>query len=259
MNERMTLEKEAKQYEATAKTSLTKKTPVFIRVDGKSFKTFTKGFDKPFDNIMNQAMQKAMRAMCEEAQGCVLGWTNSDEITIIVADYKNWNSSSWFDYEVQKMCSVAASTATLEFNREFSRLVNEIEDASIRKRYCKALSLGAKFDARCFNVPEDRVNDMIFWRQNDCRRNAIQSLARHHFERNEIIGKCNDEILAMLHEIGVEWNDIPYVFKHGACCVRRLDDKQKMKWTIDTNLPMFDTSDYIDAIMASIRTDEDEY
>lgn len=34
-------------YEARSKTSLMRRTPVIIRLDGKAFHTFTKGFVKP--------------------------------------------------------------------------------------------------------------------------------------------------------------------------------------------------------------------
>lgn len=103
-------------YEQVPKTKLMRRTPVAIRVDGKAFHTFTRGFQKPFDMIMVRAMQATMKYMCEHIQGCVLGYTQSDEITLILIDYKNPNSDAWFGYEVQKMCSIAASMATMAFN-----------------------------------------------------------------------------------------------------------------------------------------------
>ena len=63
----------------------------------------------------------------------------------------------------------------------------------------------------------------------------------------------------MLHDIGVEWNDIPMSFKHGTSCIRKLDEaKNKSKWTFDSEFPMFsDDEEYINSIMRSIRTNED--
>jgi len=97
-----------------------RRTPVAIRIDGKAFHTFTRGFNKPFDDVLISAMQDTMKYLCENIQGCVLGYTQSDEITLILVDYKRLNSSAWFDYKVQKMCSIAASMATMAFNKAFN-------------------------------------------------------------------------------------------------------------------------------------------
>lgn len=117
------LAKRMKQYEAVPKNTLTRRTPVIIRVDGRAFHTFTRGFKKPFDDVLMRAMQDTMKYLCENIQGCVLGYTQSDEITLILVDYKKLNSEAWFDYEVQKICSIAASMATMAFNESFSKII----------------------------------------------------------------------------------------------------------------------------------------
>ena len=114
-------------YESVPKTKLMRRTPVAIRLDGRSFHTFTRGFQKPFDEVLGRAMRETMKYLCENIQGCVLGYTQSDEITLILVDYKNLNSSAWFDYEVQKMCSISASMATMAFNKFFEQNVFEFD------------------------------------------------------------------------------------------------------------------------------------
>ncbi len=111
-------------YEEIPKTKLMRRVPVAIRIDGKAFHTFTKGFQKPFDEVLIKSMQDTMKYLCENIQGCVLGYTQSDEITLILVDYKKLTSSAWFDYEVQKVCSIAASMATIAFNKYFSENIN---------------------------------------------------------------------------------------------------------------------------------------
>ena len=106
-------------YETIPKTKLMRRTPVAIRIDGKAFHTFTRGMKRPFDNILIGTMQQTMKYLCENIQGCVLGYTQSDEITLILIDYQKLTSSAWFDYEVQKMCSISASMATVAFNKFF--------------------------------------------------------------------------------------------------------------------------------------------
>lgn len=54
------LAKRMKKYEAVSKNVLMRRTPVIIRVDGRAFHTFTKGFQKPFDEVLMSAMQDTM-------------------------------------------------------------------------------------------------------------------------------------------------------------------------------------------------------
>ena len=107
-------------YEMRARSYLTRRTPVIIRIDGKAFHSFTKGFKKPYDKLLMTCMQETMKYLCEHIQGCVLGYTQSDEISLLLIDYKKLTSDSWFDYQVQKICSISASMATMQFNRIFN-------------------------------------------------------------------------------------------------------------------------------------------
>ena len=115
-------------YENVYRFGLTRRTPVAIRIDGKAFHTFTRGFQKPFDNVLVKSMQETMKYLCENIQGCKLGYTQSDEITLILTDYDTLTTDAWFGYELQKMCSIAASMATMAFNKFFERNVFEWKD-----------------------------------------------------------------------------------------------------------------------------------
>ena len=108
-----------KEYEYVTRNYLTRKLPVIIRIDGKAFHSFTRGFKKPFDEIFVKSMQETTKYLCENVQGCVLGYTQSDEITLVLVDYQNREASAWFDNNIQKMVSVSASMATMAFNRFF--------------------------------------------------------------------------------------------------------------------------------------------
>ena len=48
-------------YEGIPKTKLMRRTPVAIRIDGKAFHTFTRGFQKPFDEVLIKSMQETMK------------------------------------------------------------------------------------------------------------------------------------------------------------------------------------------------------
>ena len=54
--------------------------------------------------------------LCFEIQGCVFGYTQSDEITLVLTDYETIKTDAWFGYNVQKMASISASIATSAFN-----------------------------------------------------------------------------------------------------------------------------------------------
>jgi conserved hypothetical protein len=231
-------------YEQIPKTKLIRRVPVVIRIDGKAFHTFTRGFKKPFDRYLMDCMQKTMKALCENIQGCVLGYTQSDEITLILTDYKKLTSQAWFDYEVQKMCSIAASIATLAFNREFSNLTRELicdtdlkedEFIYVQKVILKAEEKGALFDARCFNVPKEEVANLIYWRQLDATRNSIQMVGRANFSHRELQNKSCKQIQDMLMtEKGINWNEFAADEKRGSCCI-----KDENGWVIDREIPIF--------------------
>jgi tRNA(His) 5'-end guanylyltransferase len=255
------LAKRMKCYELVPKNILMKKTPVAIRIDGKAFHTFTKGFQKPFDDILIKTMQETMKYLCENIQGCVLGYTQSDEITLVLIDYQKLTSSAWFDYEVQKMCSIAASMATMAFNKYFTDNVAEyyysiwndaVEDWNAPEEeieYCKTLidagDKGAMFDARCFNIPKEEVANLIYWRQLDATRNSIQMVGQANFSHKELQNKSCNQIQDMLFlEKGINWNDLETHKKRGSCCIKNIDLDEYGNdwgngWIIDKEIPIF--------------------
>lgn len=262
------LAKRMKKYEAVPKNTLMRRTPIIIRVDGRAFHTFTKGFQKPFDDVLMRVMQDTMKYLCENIQGCVFGYTQSDEITLILIDYKKLNSEAWFDYEVQKMCSIVASMATMAFNRffmyeyeEFNRWIYEgsptDEDKRLNDVYYNAMCKGAMFDARAFNLPKEDVTNNIYWRQLDASRNSIQMVGQANFSHRELLNKTCDQIQDMLMtQRGINWNDMGTSYKRGSCCVRnrrlistsvdgtetceiRNPKEPETAWIIDNDIPIF--------------------
>lgn len=66
------LAKRMKKYEAVPKNTLMRRTPVIIRVDGRAFHTFTKGFQKPFDDVLVRVMQDTMKYLCNQIQDMLM-------------------------------------------------------------------------------------------------------------------------------------------------------------------------------------------
>ena len=260
-------------YEQVPKFRLYRRTPVAIRIDGKAFHSFTRGFQKPFDEVLIKAMQRTMRYLCENIQGCVLGYHQSDEITLILTDYKKLTSCAWFDYEVQKICSISASMATMTFNKFFEEEVNawdtqngiscigyhnEDKDPGLVKlhdTYWAACNQGAMFDARCFNIPKEEVTNLIYWRQLDATRNSIQMVGQANFSHKQLQNKSCNQIQDMLMtERCLNWNDLPGYQKRGSCCIKSdvactfakeengiviTGATERPHWYIDNDIPIF--------------------
>ena len=259
-------------YENRAKTYLTRRMPVIIRLDGKAFHTFTKGMKKPYDEIFHNTMNSTMKYLCENIQGCKLGYTQSDEITLLLTDYDTLDTDAWFDNNVQKICSVSASMATMAFNQyfalsyyEYEEFVhNELKLNAMEVFYCDSIRHklhSAMFDSRCFNIPEDEVTNCFIWRQQDATRNAIQMLGQCNFSHKELQGKsCNDIQDMLMLQKGINFNDMPTEFKRGVCCYKQqctditinFETKEETKsgrsyWKLDKEIPIFTQDrDYVE-------------
>ena len=260
-------------YENIPKTKLMRRAPVIARIDGKNFHTFTRGFKKPFDDILIKSMQETMKYLCENIQGCVLGYTQSDEISLLLVDYKNLNSSAWFDYEVQKICSIAASMATMAFNKSFTKNAEEFmtdcaasyemeglcgkgtEEYKLCEVYQKAIEKGAMFDARCFNIPKEEVTNYFYWRQLDAIRNSIQMVGQAHFPHNILQYKTCEDIKDMLYvKDEIVWELLPTYKQRGICCIKQdyiYENILRKQWVIDNNIPLFkeEGRDYIEVLV----------
>ena len=277
-----------KEYEKRNQYYLQKRTPVAIRVDGRSFHTFTKGFKRPFDDILMKSMQETAKYMCENIQGTKFAYVQSDEITIILVDYDTLETDCWFNYRTDKLCSISASMATMAFNRVFVKNVDEwgrltfpnwdeggtneevdVDLLKLNDAYQRAIGKGAMFDARCFNIPKEEVTNLIYWRQLDATRNSIQMVGQANFSHKELQNKSCNDIQDMLHEQkGINWNDYPTVCKRGTACIKNrkiieyLDEfkvtaklidstKTENSWIIDTEMPILKGEDraYIDDLI----------
>lgn len=254
-----------KTYENVTRTHLVRRMPVIIRIDGKAFHTFTKGFGKPFDEVMVKSMQDTMKYLCENVEGCVLGYTQSDEITLVLCDYKKLTSQAWFDNNIQKMCSVSASMATMAFNRFFFEEIKKFgeehklscmaifnnpknEITKLHDAYWKAYHKGAMFDSRVFNIPKEEVNNCLLWRQLDATRNSIQAVAQVNFSPKQLHGKnCNELQEMLFQEKSINWSDYETHLKRGSCCIKTTrqivapngETVMRSQWIVDKEIPIF--------------------
>ena len=263
------LGKRMKAYEDESNKKLVKKLPVIIRIDGRAFHTFTKKLNKPFDDLLIDTMHETMRYLCKHVAGCVLGYCQSDEISLLLQDYKNEETQPWFEYRLNKLCSVTASMATFAFNRIFEDMVMEFHDLCCddrtlfdeneerMKTLFDCCDKGAMFDARAFTLPFNEVTNYFYWREADAIRNSIEMVGHANFSQNQLHKVNTDGIKKMLLEKGIDYDKIPVYKQRGVCCIKTKipsfspDDTPVMRtvWVTDIDIPIFkgDGREYIES------------
>lgn len=219
-------------YEDAYRQILPKRMPVILRIDGKSFHTYTKGLKRPVDETLIDAMNETAMYLCKEVQGCKLGYVQSDEISLLLVNYQELNTQSWFDNNIQKMVSIAAGLASSYFTSISDRIFGKIKLA--------------QFDARAFVLPKEEVNNYFQWRQNDCVRNSVQMLARSLYSQKQLHGKNNQELQVLCSEKNQNWESCPTSQKRGRCVVKHKFEimsgdtvVERSKWIIDNEIPIF--------------------
>lgn len=231
-----------KVYEDAFRTHLPIRMPVILRIDGKAFHTYTKGCKKPVDDGLIECMNDTAIALCKGVQGCQMAYVQSDEISLLLVNYKNLDSGSWFENNLQKMVSVSASMAAAKFTSLSSTIFDETKIAT--------------FDSRAFVLPKEDVCNYFVWRQQDCVRNSVQMLARSLYSHKQ----CDNKNIAQLQELcfqkGVNWNDCPTSQKRGRCIVKVELNKPvtwngkgpvmaeqqwvtRSEWTVHNEIPVF--------------------
>lgn len=273
-------------YEDRTKTFLMRRMITIIRLDGKGFSKWTKKLNKPFDEGFTDDMIETAKYLCENIQGAKFAYAQSDEISIVLTDFDNLESQAWFDYNVQKMTSIAASMATAKFNQlRLSRMAKNNVDpfrstwASVLDETMSVDEINdfkiAMFDARVFQVPtvDEMVNTMI-WRQQDATRNSISMAAYEICGHSATMNMSGSEKQELLFQEGVNWNDYPVKFKRGTVIkkVERLmtrkpsgdNDKTTMidenliftrnVWEADEDTPIFtQNKEYLSNIITKLN------
>jgi tRNA(His) 5'-end guanylyltransferase len=239
MSKHSDLDTRMKSYENCNKLFLQKRTPIIIRIDGRSFHSWTHGLEKPFDNLLNECMAKTAEHLLNNISGCQFAYAQSDEISLLLVDYEKLDTQPWFDNNQQKLVSLSAAMATLEFNRLVKELVDKsrstyeacipfrmgsevFQDCEKTLRKYDSKVLKALFDSRAFNIPREDVVNYFISRQQDCSKNSISMLAQAHFSHRQLQGKNGSQMQDMLMlEKGINWNDLPTRFKRGVAVYKK--------------------------------------
>ena len=243
-----------KGYEAAQRTTLPGRLPIVLRVDGKAFHTYTRGCQKPFDPNLEAVMNLTATALCESIQGAQLAYVQSDEISVLIHTYKRFNSSSWFDNQIQKMTSISAAIASTTFTMNSWRIWKGSVLAPIGLESLRP----ALFDSRVFVVPEADVCNYFLWRQLDASHNSVQMLARSLYSHKQLHGMNVIKLQEMIKEKGQDWATLPASNRHGRCIVKQqmvdvndmLVQLSRTRWVVDNNIPSFkENRNYINDLL----------
>lgn len=208
-------------YEKIWKTKLPMRMPVIIRLDGKSFHTLTKKLSKPFDKDFINIMDETAVELCKNIQGAQIAYVASDEISILLHNYKKLNSDAWFGNQIQKMTSISAAIASTHFTNAWNHWYEDEKNSY--------------FDSRVFVLPENEVCNYFIWRQNDWTRNSVQMVARSVYSHKECHKKNNSELQEMVFQKGINWDSIDTSLKRGRAIIKN----QEESWVVDKNIPIF--------------------
>jgi tRNA(His) 5'-end guanylyltransferase len=216
------------RYEDRTRIFLPRRSYIIIRLDGKAFHSYVDYMKckKPYDLNLMIAMDLTMRELCRNSniQGIKLGYTQSDEISLLLTDFDNIDTQSWFDNNIQKMVSISASMATAYFNKYMYKEYDIIEDINNNKL--------AFFDSRVFIIPDPiEVMNYFRWRYKDCERNSIQMLAQSLYSHEQLQNKkCND-LQEMIYKKGKNWSKLDNRIKNGCWTYYDFDFKDDMNKT----------------------------
>lgn len=227
------LDARMKEYEDVWSIHIPQRMPVILRLDGRAFHTLLKDATKPFDMMFGLCMQNLALYLYREVQNTVLIYGFSDELSLLLHDYKTLDTQPWFGNELQKIVSISAAAASAYLT--------------------SMISMGrmAQFDSRAFVLPESEVCNYFIWRQRDCMRNCINSYAQQYLSQKELDGLNMKSLIELLADRGIHWDTphgltaarhIPNVWKHGFTCTDE---------GIDYSVPLFQSDrNYVEQYLA---------
>ena len=242
-------------YEAqTTDRKLIPGLPIYARIDGRAFHTFCRNLNKPFCMQLVETMQEVTKFLIEETHA-QLGYVQSDEISLCWLDV----DKAPFDGKLFKLESVLASLATSKFvnyitEKYYNAYFNfksmegkqdphcehwgyQMDCEAWYPLYAKCRKIIPSFDCRVFQLPNEiELANTFIWREMDAVRNSVSMLAQANFSHKELQGKNKKEMITMLEEKGIRWNELNPDLKQGAY-FRRINIEKYLEDDIWNKIP----------------------
>lgn len=176
---------------------------IMVRLDGVGFSKVTEKLNciKPFDSSFADSMADVVKYLMEQVPDIMLGYTQSDEITLVFK-----RDTEWFNRRPGKMCSVLAGKAS-------GHLSN-------------LLAAAVALDARPIIMPNlDLVEENLVWRIEDSVKNcrnlyAYWGLREQGLSSRAATNKLRGKDKAWMNEFlfkerNLNFNEVPAWQKRG--------------------------------------------
>lgn len=202
---------EMKKYEHRYRRVVDPTDYLLVRLDGRAFHSFTRSLQRPYDTDLMLTMDHVTAQLCSQIQGVRVGYTQSDEISLLITGWKEVPSEPHkinlpFGGVEAKILSLTAAIASSEFNYLWGRH--------------SATTKLAQFDSRLWTFPGTpegarKVVEYFEWRRADAFRNSISMAAQNLFSAKELHKVPTSKARQMMREVGEPWEDLPTRFKYG--------------------------------------------
>lgn len=201
-----------KAHEIAYRTFVSDDRYLVLRMDGKAFHSYTKGLERPFDTLLIAAMNETAKILCQQIDGAIFAYVQSDEISVIVDNKKNENTMPWLGGAIQKLVSISASICSVNFNRiRMEQGFNKI----------------AYFDSRAFTFNTlKEIKQYYQWRRADAMKNSVSMAAETYFSHRVLTGLNTDDRKNALRSIDKPWDNLDEGFKYGRLIFSQLQDEE---------------------------------
>ena len=233
------LRERVNSYREISDYKLLPKLPIITVVNGRQFRKITSLLEKPFDVRFVELMAGSAIKLMHEIDGSMFAFAYSDEIIVVSRNDQTVSTEPYYDGKIQKISSITASVATLEFSRLAARRGIELFGEPV-------------FTSECFVVPNvmEAVNYIISKQQRAFYIALYQTcyyLMSKSYDPNRVKDILDSKTLEEKIEIlkddfGRDFMSEPSMVQRGIGLYRMdkvFDGGVKRKLTVDMELPLF--------------------
>lgn len=233
------LRERVNSYRDFSDYKLLPKLPTITVINGRQFRKITSLLEKPFDVRFVELMAGSAIKLLHEIDGSMFAFAFSDEIVVVSRNDQTISTEPYYDGKIQKIASITASVATLEFNRLAAKREVELFGDPV-------------FTSECFIVPNvmEAVNFIISKQQQAFYTALYQTcyyLMSKSYDADRVKDILNSKTLEEKIEIlkddfDRDFMSEPLMVQRGIGLYRTnkvFDGEVKRKLTVDMELPLF--------------------
>jgi len=179
-----------------------------VRLDGKTFSSFTSQFEKPFDTRFTKAMVLTLNQMMLFLNPSC-GFVCSDEITLVFPPIYGKMTEHYSSGRKNKIATVCAGKCSTYF---ILNLMKILKDENNEAMLNYVINSAPCFDARIIEIPANNLVEVcnnLLWRSlYDCRRNTVSSYGRHLLGKKGTQNKNGTQMIELMKEKGFDFDSL---------------------------------------------------